>query len=390
MATIRRLSDTDVRTIFESVHHNRHPPSHLNFRVVPVGSDGLRLSPPSYEFEGMSCGALKHLHDCIIISHHKHTTVASFSCLASDGLYILMKPQKKKAHPSEQPKVPSHLTDYVLRETPPSSCPWSLSGPQFPQPTAIQQRYCYPKGDPEYSSRKGGALWTMYGEDGKENLEYRLLHVYFSAKRAVNRGMKDKTPQSTPKKRAKRTPPRVPKPQEYLTPPSPPPLPPRPLSYLSPEPARECSSPLSFEVTPPSPTISPMAYKSNFVSPHVFDDRSFYSPFRPRVLHPSNEHDDDDDHDPIQFDHFQLDLHTTTSMQELEDACWSDPLFPPPADGSESLESLKSGLEKMHANIREKIASSPESEQALLLSLVTSWARQVANDPLNDESIAQV
>ena len=38
---------------------------------------------------------------------------------------------------------------------------WSLSGPQFPLPTAIQQRYCYPKGDPSYSSVKGGALWTI-------------------------------------------------------------------------------------------------------------------------------------------------------------------------------------------------------------------------------------
>jgi hypothetical protein len=65
-----------------------------------------------------------------------------------------------------------------------SACPWSLSGPQFPQPTAIQQRYCYPKGCAEYSSKKGGALWTMFSKDGKEDLQFRLLHVYFSAKRS--------------------------------------------------------------------------------------------------------------------------------------------------------------------------------------------------------------
>jgi hypothetical protein len=69
------------------------------------------------------------------------------------------------------------------------TCPWSLSGPQFPIPTAIQQRYCYPKGTPEYSSRKGGALWTMCGPNNAENVEFRLLHVYFSAKRAVNKGI---------------------------------------------------------------------------------------------------------------------------------------------------------------------------------------------------------
>lgn len=68
-------------------------------------------------------------------------------------------------------------------------CPWSLSGPQFPLPTAIQQRYCYPKGTPEYSSRKGGALWTMCGNNNAEHVEFRLLHVYFSAKRAVNKGI---------------------------------------------------------------------------------------------------------------------------------------------------------------------------------------------------------
>ena len=85
------------------------------------------------------------------------------------------------------------------------TCPWSLSGPQFPQPTAIQQRYCYPKGPPEYSSRVGGALWTMYSADtGKEDLEFRLLHVYYSAKRAVNKGVvmaqqqQPSTPSRTP------------------------------------------------------------------------------------------------------------------------------------------------------------------------------------------------
>lgn len=62
-------------------------------------------------------------------------------------------------------------------QIPPETCPWSLSGPQFPQPTAIQQRYCYPKGRPDYSNGKGGALWTMYNTNGKEDTEYRLLHV---------------------------------------------------------------------------------------------------------------------------------------------------------------------------------------------------------------------
>jgi hypothetical protein len=60
---------------------------------------------------------------------------------------------------------------------------------RFPTPTNIQQRYCYPKGRLEYSSRKGGALWTMCDEFGKEDTEYRLLHVYLSPKRAANKGV---------------------------------------------------------------------------------------------------------------------------------------------------------------------------------------------------------
>ena len=83
----------------------------------------------------------------------------------ADGLYVLLKPQKKRkkqddAESLDQPKIPSNLVNQVMPDAPPCLCPWSLSGPQFPQPTAIQQRYCYPKGDPDYSSRKGGALWT--------------------------------------------------------------------------------------------------------------------------------------------------------------------------------------------------------------------------------------
>jgi hypothetical protein len=98
-----------------------------------------------------------------------------------------IKSKKKQEKPVH---VPSHLTHLVMPVLPPASCPWSLSGPQFPQPTAIQQRYCYPKGPAGYGSGKGGALWTMYDPDGNENLDFRLLHVYFSAKRAVNKGNK--------------------------------------------------------------------------------------------------------------------------------------------------------------------------------------------------------
>ena len=50
--TIRRLSDDDVRAIFECLHHQVPLPTRLSFLIVPVGSNGLKLSPPSYEFQG--------------------------------------------------------------------------------------------------------------------------------------------------------------------------------------------------------------------------------------------------------------------------------------------------------------------------------------------------
>lgn len=77
-----------------------------------------------------------------------------------------------------------------MRDLPTYGVRWSLSGPQFPRPTAIQQRYCYPTTEIEYSKTKGGALWTMFGADGKEDATYRVLHVYYSTKRAGNPGGK--------------------------------------------------------------------------------------------------------------------------------------------------------------------------------------------------------
>lgn len=49
---LRRLTDSDVRAIFEALHHEKPAPSHLPFQIVRVGPTGLKLSPPSYEFEG--------------------------------------------------------------------------------------------------------------------------------------------------------------------------------------------------------------------------------------------------------------------------------------------------------------------------------------------------
>lgn len=52
LTATRRLSDDDVRSIFESLHHSIPAPCHLKFKIIPVGPNGLKLSPPAYEFEG--------------------------------------------------------------------------------------------------------------------------------------------------------------------------------------------------------------------------------------------------------------------------------------------------------------------------------------------------
>lgn len=51
MSTIQRLTETDVRGIFDSIHGGHQPPENLQFQIVPVGTSGLKLSPPAIEFE---------------------------------------------------------------------------------------------------------------------------------------------------------------------------------------------------------------------------------------------------------------------------------------------------------------------------------------------------
>lgn len=398
MATIRRLSDDDVRAIFESVHNNRLPPPNLMFKVVPVGPNGLKLSPPSFEFD--------------------------------DGLYILLKPEKKikkQQGAVDPPKVPSNLVPRVWQKKPPTRVSWSLSGPQFPQPTAIQQRYCYPKGDQEYSSRKGGALWTMYGPDGKENLEYRLLHVYFSAKRAVNKGVTvppekqlsspTSTPNQTPvRKRAKTTPNRK---QNYMKTPSPPGM------YRSRSPV------LSFDLGDVPSNLSPMAslcspvrQAGNFVTPpagagaSMFEQRfhpvtcttaatDIPSPFRPRILdHPARtshapvvlrhsfQEDEDNEGTPLDatsVDPFPWEDNDTT-LDELEKACWNehDSFFSSPPmlasslveggdhkGASDKVAAFRARLESLKESLKNQISSATASEQELLWDMLASWGKEM-------------
>jgi hypothetical protein len=62
-------------------------------------------------------------------------------------------------------------------------CRWTLGKPQeFKETFTFQHRRCYPEGNPGYSSHTSGSLWTLCtSDDGKDDLMYRLFHVYSSA-----------------------------------------------------------------------------------------------------------------------------------------------------------------------------------------------------------------
>jgi len=443
MATVRRLSDDDVRTIFDCVYQNKLPPKNLHFRIVVVGPQGLKLSPPSIQFE--------------------------------DGLYILLRPQKKRRgtsrdYAADSPKIPPRLVNHVMREKPQAACPWSLSGPQFPQPTALQQRYCYPKGNPEYSSQKGGALWTRYHDNGKEDLEYRLLHVYYSAKRATNKGMKrpstysnDKT--SPKKSKSDHTGTEESSFSSYA-------LSPR----LVPVNSSILSSPLSFEILPSpventvstssSDSVSFAPEKDIFESIHpiplVGEDSndSFGSTsqhynhnhhhhhnhqhrrlgiYRPKPNHHYS-HQDPMAYHQTPFDHrpYPTDLsprrHTygyepspqihrspqrqnkahhmppqespsiepctsemdTFSISEM-DNFWTDNSFPDSsfpvqqsnreqssACAQDRMKSFVTKLEDIHENMKEKILQSKDTDQGFMLTILSSWAKRIAQAPLGE------
>ena len=89
---VRRLTNDDVRTIFDCLYNNKIPSDkRLMFKIIVVGSNGMKLSPPSYEFD--------------------------------DGLYILLKPLKKakgerkvhyQSNPQDDPRIPSNLKSMVF------------------------------------------------------------------------------------------------------------------------------------------------------------------------------------------------------------------------------------------------------------------------------------
>lgn len=410
--------------------------------------------------------------------------ILSLVFFLADGLYVLVRPEKKRKNMSaaavlaaSEARMPAHLSHLVMKTLPPETCPWSLSGPQFPQPTAIQQRYCYPKGDPDYSGRKGGALWTMYGRNGKEDLQFRLLHVYFSAKRAVNKGvtlseedrqkqqLQEEVAAMTPKKKRLRVSRMIRSPWQE-----------RRDNYCENESNfmsyRESNRPLSTldEMSiwqPPSPcTTEREGIADNggpaFISPNaasttdshvgsntcettmMFDHSPFDSVPSFDMEEESVKSESPPNHHMFPFRNVDSSARASSSLlrsssigsdhieelvlsgkpamllegnggSHLESLFWNDSLLalnhnnpsfesrpesptvatttfpqpPPPQplqtarpEAATSMQNLKSRLYDLHERIRLGILSHPLSEQRALVSLVASWARNVATSPL--------
>ena len=72
---------------------------------------------------------------------------------------------------------------------------------------------------------------------------------------------------------------------------------------------------------------------------------------------------------------------------ELDAFYWNDPLLtiamkPSHDQGDQMVGNFAQHLDVFHKNIRDKIVHAPPAEQAALVSVVSSWAKHVAKDPL--------
>lgn len=48
----KRLTEPDVQAVFSCLSSNQPAPKRLAFRIIRVPQNGLKLSPPSFEFDG--------------------------------------------------------------------------------------------------------------------------------------------------------------------------------------------------------------------------------------------------------------------------------------------------------------------------------------------------
>jgi hypothetical protein len=57
----RELTEEEVLSIFEHVHHNHSLPPDLKYQVIPVDPNGSKISPPRFNFSGTHGILVRHL-----------------------------------------------------------------------------------------------------------------------------------------------------------------------------------------------------------------------------------------------------------------------------------------------------------------------------------------
>jgi len=209
-------------------------------------------------------------------------------------------------------------------------------------------------------------------------LQYRLLHVYFSAKRAVNKGINISSAQSissAQKAFNKATKTKASPSPSFLLPAA------KRTKRSSTPPVTELQEMESMTMEDPFINVTPDINEFGRFHP-VPDNSNSSSPVRPRAIHPWV-------HVANDLDAFQLDMEEP-SLEELED-CWSDPVVPNHFGDGDANRILRfaAKMDQIHESIKECIMlAAQDSEQGHLISLVSTWAKQVAASPLGEVQLS--
>jgi hypothetical protein len=109
------------------------------------------------------------LDECITLTHN--------SCLHyTEGTYLFLRPNVG---------IPSALYNRILTEHELScmnKCKWTMTGPQA-YVTEYPARYMTPKtGSPDYNLDRRGVWYSRKDEDGNDDNDVKILHIYRSEK----------------------------------------------------------------------------------------------------------------------------------------------------------------------------------------------------------------
>jgi len=262
----------------------------------------------------------------------------------------------------------------------------------------------YPKGDNDYSSQTAGALWTMFCPNGQEDLDFRLLHVYYSPKRAGTQCKKTSHDPNDEMKRKRLSTIQTEPPLSMSSLPSSPVPPLVTLPSLSKE-SEEFLSAAATEIDylgnnflrndQPLLTFSDSFNEELVENNEPFrnenSSRNLESPLTlvkvtnkggadssmpNRVYSSSRRH-------PMQRDVFnssEINIHP--SLIEFP-TCWLEFDKNKASTPEERAKNFAIALEKIHYNLKERIKESPQAKQSSFLNLLASWAKRVAQDPLN-------